>query len=187
MSGTLTGHIVQAYDEEGAAPDPSTGQWRIVQQLNVQLKATADEKPYSFTMPITEKTVSLQQLQKWQEEDQEVTVFISSIRAQPFLHEEGKSYPNSGKKVQVKGPKNVAVDAEIDAFVALQAYDVQPAGSFDLVDIGKRAHGEYAKQRAQIRSRSVGERKRKASERARKKMEEENAKQATQQTQKKSA
>ncbi len=187
MSFTNTGDITLILVAKAAVPDPKAEDgWSIVDQLNLTLKSAADEKEYTFTLPVNEQTIAPRQLEEWQQNGTKVTVFCSAVRAQPFVHDTTKDkngnplkrYARPGKRVSVVGPKNQAVEAEVDAFVSFQAYDVRPAGPFDLLQEAEKAHGDFLKKQMEYRQRSIVEKQRKAEERALKKLEEEKAKRA---------
>jgi len=139
------------------ATSPDRG--REEQQLSITVKAASDEKEYAFNLPITDKTVGLQQLEQWQHEGKLITVYSSTVRALPIVHDtskdaEGnplKKYQRAGKKVTV----GQGLTIETDAFVVFSAYDVRLAGQANLDQEAQQAHGEHLKRQAEYRRRSV--------------------------------
>ncbi len=180
---TATGHISIVFAAPVAIRDAAAPNGlRVEEQISLTLKAAADDREYQFNLPISEKAVGLTQLEGWQNEGKQVTVFASSLRALPFIHdtskdEQGnplKKYQRAGRKVKVGGDLTI----ETDAFVILQAYDVRLAGSFDQAKEAEQAHTSYLRQQAEFRKRSVQARIEKAKERVR--QQQEAAAQATQ-------
>jgi uncharacterized protein YlxW (UPF0749 family) len=166
---TATGHLAMVFDAPAVVPDATSANGlRTEQQLNVSLKAAADEQEYQFTLPITDGTPSLQQLEEWQQAGQLVTVLASAVRAISFYHDTSKDkdgnpvkkYRRAGRRLEVG-----SVVVEADAFVGFSAYDIRPAGATDLAQEAQKAHGEYLKRQAQYRQRQVVKRKQQAEER----------------------
>jgi hypothetical protein len=164
---TATGTLPMVYEATYAIPDPSTPEGiREGQQLVLILKSVSDEKEYQFTLPITEKTPALKQLEEWQNDGKQVSVFASALRALPFVHDTTKGkdgnpvkrYQRPGRKVTVGN----GVTVETDAFVVFTAYDVRLAGSVELDTEAQKAHGDYLKRQAEYRRRSVQQRVEKA-------------------------
>src|SRR5581483_4620886 len=169
---TQTGYITIAYAAPVAIRDSTTPTGlRVEDQISLTLKAAADEREYQYNLPLGEKTVGLQQLESWQNDRQLVTVFASSLRALPFVHdtskdEQGnplKKYQRAGRKVKVGGDLTI----ETDAFVIFTAYDVRAAASVDLAKEANQAAASYARQQAEFRKRSVQARIEKAKQRVR--------------------
>ena len=141
---------------------------REEQQLSLTLKSSSDDRDYQYSIPVRDDTVALAQLEQWMEEGQLVTVFASSCRAIPVLHDTSKDeqgnpikrYQRAGRKVSV-GQQQV----EADAFIVFQAYDVRLAAQADLAKEAQRAHGEYLKQQREYKRRSVEKRVLQAKER----------------------
>ena len=201
MSTAITGTVTLAYVAKAAVNDASAPDGaRLIDQIAIEFRAAADDAQYTFNLTPNTATPALEQIQRWRADGTRVTVFCSSIRAQPFVHDtvtkgpdgKPKSYPKAGKKVQVVGlvgNKPTTLDAEIDAFLTFQAYDIQPAGTFDLEEVAKKAHGANLAQREQYLADIVARKQQKSLERATKQLEGTRARKTAQasQTTKKSA
>lgn len=171
-----TGHLTMVFAAPVAIRDAAAPNGlRVEDQISLTLKAAADDREYQFNLPINDKTVGLGQLETWQNEGKLVTVFCSSLRALPFVHDtskdaEGnplKKYQRAGRKVKVGDGLTV----ETDAFVIFQAYDVRLAASFDHAKESEQAHASFLRQQAEYRKRSVQARIEKAKERVRQQQE----------------
>jgi hypothetical protein len=182
---TQTGHLAMAYIVPVGTPDTTAPKGlRVEDQFSVTLKSASDEKEYQFNLPITEKTPSLKQLEEWQAAGQLVTVFASTVRALPFIHDNSKDaegnplkrYQRPGRKVAVGD--NLTIEA--DAFVVFQGYDIRVAGSVDLAQEAQAAHGEFLRRQAEYRRRSIQGRIEKAKERIKAQQEAAEAAQAAQ-------
>jgi hypothetical protein len=167
---TQTGYLTIVYAAPVAMRDAAAPNGlRVEEQISLTLKAAADDREYQYNLPITEKAVGLQQLEAWANERTLVTVFASSLRALPFVHdtakdEQGnpiKKYQRAGRKVKVAGDLTI----ETDAFVIFSAYDVRPAGQVDTSKEAQAAAASYARQQAEFRKRSVQARIEKARQR----------------------
>ncbi len=199
MSSIITGTIKLAYPTKAVITDLSSPDGgRLIDQIAVEFVGAADEAQFTFNLTPNEQTPSLERIQQWRSEGTRVMVFCSSLRATPYVHDtvtkdkDGKlkSYPKPGKKVSVtglNGNKPITVEAEIDAFVSLQAYDIQPAGTVDLEEVAKKAHGAYLAQREQYLADVIARKQAKSLERAQKQLEEKRAKKAATASAKKSA
>jgi hypothetical protein len=177
---TTTGYLKMVFTAPAVVPDATTpGGLRREEQITLAVQASSDEQEYQFTMPITEQTIAVAQLEEWQAGGKAVTVFASSLRAISFTHdtrkdEEGnpiKRYRRAGRKVQVG-----EVTVETDAFLIGNAYEVRLAGSVDLDQEAQKAHGEYMKRQALYRQRQVQLRVQQAEERVRQRLAEAEAK-----------
>ena len=182
---TQTGNIAVVYVAPVGIPDPAAPDGvRVEEQLSVTLKASSDEKEYQFNLPIAEKTPALKQLEEWQAQGQLVTIFASSVRALPFVHDTSKDEQGNPLKRYQRAGRKVAVGAnltiEADAFVVFQGYDLRLAGSVDHAQEAQKAHGEFLKRQAEYRRRSIQARIEKAKERIKQQQEAAKTAQAAQ-------
>jgi hypothetical protein len=180
MSMTNTGNIALVYVAPFARPDATApGGLVIEDQIALTIKASSDEKEYQFNLPITDHTPAMSLLEEWQEQGKLVTVFISTLRAVPFVHDTSKDKDGNPVKKYLRAGKKVAVGkviVETDAFVVQQAYDVRLAGSVDLDTEAQKAHGDYLKRQAEYKKRSVQARIEKAKEKVKQAQDEAAAK-----------
>ncbi len=175
MSGTLDGDIVIAYIAPFALVDPDAPDGvREIEQLNLTLRAEADEKEYQFVIP-ADVAPNEAQCEQWQKTGQKVVVYWNSVRQAVYgidrtaKGEDGKPkyVPPNTKKVTVG--KNTV---EVSQLLTFQGYKVEPAGPVDLSDIGKAAHGAFLLQQAEYKKRSVKAKKEKAAAQVAKKKQE---------------
>ncbi len=178
---THTGKITNVYTAPVALIDPTAPDGiRTVEQLNLTIKSSSDDREYQHSLPVDEKTVSVKNLEEWQAQGKLVTVFASSVRAITFAHdlrkdEQGnplKRYMRSGRKAVVTGADGSSVQAELDAMVVFQSYDVRLAEQVkDLDKEADRAAGDFLRQQQERRRLSNATR----IERARQQVEERKA------------
>ena len=80
MSFSISGDITLAWTGPVALNDPDAPDGvREIDQLNLTIKAEADEKEYQCVVPV-DKAPSEDECTHWMEVGQKVTVFYSSIR-----------------------------------------------------------------------------------------------------------
>ena len=182
MAGTITGDIVIGWIGPVGFADPDAPDGvREVEQLNLTIRAQADEKEYQCTIP-ADKAPTEDQCEQWQRTGIKVTVFYSAVRVNVFAvdrtakGEDGKPrfIPKEGKKLTVG--KTVM---EVGNILTFQGYDVKPAGEFNLADLGNAAHGAYLLQQAEYRKRSIAAKKKRAQEQVAKKRIEAKQKKAS--------
>lgn len=155
---TQTGYIVNLYVAPVAIPDPDSAEGvREEEQINLSLRAAADDKEYNHNIAITPNTIALKTLEEWQIEGKLVTVFSSSLRAVPFVHDSTKDKDGNPVKKYARAGRKVMVGqlaVETDAFVVFQSYDVQVAETLGLDKPAEKAHGDYIRRQAEYRKRS---------------------------------
>jgi len=156
---TQTGSIVNLYTAPVAFLDVEAPEGvRVEDQINLTLKAAADDKEYQHGLPVKGGTAALKSLEEWQAQGKLVTIFSSSVRAVPFVHDNRKDeagnpmkkYLRPGRKLTVG--EGVAVEA--DAFLIFQSYDVQLAEQTGLGKSAEQARGDFLKRQQEFRKRS---------------------------------
>ena len=178
MSGTITGDIALAWTGPVALTDPDAPDGvREIDQLNVTIKAEADEKEYQCVIP-ADKAPSEDECSRWMELGQKVTVYWSSVRQSVYGIDRTAKGPDGKPKYVPPNTRKVTVGkttVEVGQIITLQGYKVEPAGQVDLADIGKAAHGAFLKQQADYKKRSVANKKARAAEQVKKRKEEAKA------------
>jgi hypothetical protein len=156
---TQTGSIVNLYIAPVAFLDANAADGvRVEDQINLTLKAAADDTEYQHALPVKGGGAALKSLEEWQAQGKLVTVYASSVRAVPFVHdnrkdEEGKplkKYLRPGRKLTVG--EGLAVEA--DAFLVFQSYDVRLAEETGMAKSAEQARGDYLRRQQEFRQRS---------------------------------
>ena len=174
MAGTMTGDLVQGWIGPVAFEDPDAPDGvRIVDQMNITLRASGDEKDHQFTIP-ADKGPTEEQIQQWQRSGTRVTILWSSVRSNVFAidpnakDEEGKpKFRQAGKKLTLG-----KVAMEVGSMMTFQGYEVLPAGTLDLEANATRAHGDFLAQRAEYSKRTIVRKRQKAELQVQKKKED---------------
>ena len=175
MAGTITGDIVLGWIGPVGFSDPDAPDGvREVEQLNLTIRAQADEKEYQCTIP-ADKAPTEDQCEQWQRTATKVTVFYSAPRVNVFaIDRTAKGADGKPKYIPKDGKKLTAGKTvmEVGSILTFQGYDVQPAGAVNLADLSNAAHGAYLVQQAEYRKRSVAAKKKRAQEQVAKKRAE---------------
>jgi hypothetical protein len=156
---TQTGSIVNLFVApiaflDAEAPDGV----RIEDQINLTLKAAADDKEYQHALPIKGDTAAMKSLEEWQAQGKLVTIFSSSVRAVPFVHDTRKDEAGNPMKKYLRPGRKLTVGeglaVEADAFLIFQSYDVQLAEQVGLAKSAEQARGDFLKRQQEFRKRS---------------------------------
>jgi hypothetical protein len=131
---------------------------RVEDQINLTLKAAADDKEYQHSLPVKGGTVALKALEDWQAQGKLVTAFASSVRAVPFVHDTRKDEAGNPMKKYLRPGRKLTVGdglaVEADAFLVFQSYDVQLAEQAGLAKSAEQARGDFLKRQQEFRKRS---------------------------------
>ncbi len=155
---TQTGSIVNLFVAPVAFLDADAPEGvRIEDQINLTIKAAADDKEYQHSLPAKNGTVATKTLEEWQAQGKLVTVFSSSLRAVPFVHDTRKDEAGNPLKKYMRPGRKVTVGEqaiETDAFVVFQSYDVQLAEAVGMEKPAVQARGDYLKRQQELRRRA---------------------------------
>lgn len=155
---TQTGSIINIFVAPVAFLDADAPDGvRVEDQVNLTLKAAADDKEYQHALPAKNDSIALKTLEEWQSQGKLVTVFASSLRAVPFVHDTRKDEAGNPVKKYMRPGRKVTVgeqSIETDAFVIFQSYDVQLAESVGLEKSATQARGDFLKRQQEMRKRA---------------------------------
>jgi hypothetical protein len=155
QTGSIVNHFVAPVAFlDAEAPDGV----RIEDQITLTLKATADDKEYQHALPIKGNTAAVKSLEEWQAQGKLVTVYSSSVRAVPFVHDTRKDEAGNPLKKYLRPGRKLTVGeglaVEADAFLIFQSYDVQLAEQAGLAKSAEQARGDFLKRQQEFRKRS---------------------------------